>query len=219
MMKYVTCFCVAVYSGSALFAQEQKSDQVLLSFESADVGSVPQGWAVEATKQEGPLATWEVVEDTTAPDGGNVLALTKANHNSSPTFNLCWTRDARLLDGTLEVSFKANGGFIDEGGGPMWRVQDKDNYYVCRANPLEGNFRLYVVQNGVRKQLATSALEIESETWHHIRVEHRGAEIACFLNGAKLLEASDTTISAEGGVGLWTKADAATSFDALKLSR
>jgi hypothetical protein len=41
---------------------------------------------------------------------------------------------------------RADGGEVDQGGGPMWRVQDADNDYVCRFNPLESNFRVYFVQ-------------------------------------------------------------------------
>ena len=41
----------------------------------------------------------------------------------------------------------------DQGGGLIWRVKDKDDYYICRANPLEGNFRVYCVEEGRRRQL------------------------------------------------------------------
>ena len=30
----------------------------------------------------------------------------------------------------------------------LWRYRDKDNYYVVRANALEGNVRLYIVKDG-----------------------------------------------------------------------
>jgi hypothetical protein len=46
----------------------------------------------------------------------------------------------------VSVAVRADGGEVDQGGGPMWRVQDADNYYVCRFNPLESNFRVYFVQ-------------------------------------------------------------------------
>ena len=212
---------MAILAGAAFFGQEEGAgaDPLLLSFETSAVGSVPDGWSVEATNQQGPLATWAVVEDPSAPDGGKVLALTEPNHAVNATFNLCWAKDVRFSDGTIDVAFRPDGGFIDDGGGPIWRVQDQNNYYLCRGNTLEGNFRVYVVKDGTRRQLATADLDIEPEAWHQIRVEHRGANIVCYLDGEKLLEATDTTIPGEGGVGLWTKADAATSFDALTISR
>lgn len=55
----------------------------------------------------------------------------------------------------MSVKLKAVAGKIDQGGGVMWRYQDADNYYVCRYNPLEENFRVYRVVKGKRIQLAT----------------------------------------------------------------
>jgi len=37
------------------------------------------------------------------------------------------------------------------------------------------------------------------------------------LNGKKYLEAKDETFKEAGGVGFWTKADAASSFDDLRV--
>jgi len=48
---------------------------------------------------------------------------------------------------------------------------------------------------------------------HDRAIEHRGSAIGCSFDGARLLTVSDATIGAEGGVGVWTKADAASSFD------
>jgi len=37
------------------------------------------------------------------------------------------------------LKFKAIDGQEDQGGGPVWRYEDADNYHICRANPLESN--------------------------------------------------------------------------------
>lgn len=42
-----------------------------------------------------------------------------------------------------------------------------------------------------------------------------GDEIICSLDGKPMLSAKDPAIPQSGKVGLWTKADAATSFDDL----
>ena len=98
---------------------------------------------------------------------------------------------------------------------PIWRVEDKDNYYVARYNPLENNFRLYYVKDAARKILAsaTPRLEIKAGEWFTIRIVQQGPRIECWLNGEKLLTVTDVTLTRAGGVGLWTKADATTSFD------
>ena len=189
----------------------------LFGFDKEQVGDLPAGWKAEATEQQGALATWGVIADATAPSKPNVLSLTKTNHESGSTFNICWTDRVRFKDGRVEVSMKANSGQEDQGGGPIWRVQDRDNYYLCRANPLENNFRLYYVKGGSRTQIATADARIPTGQWQRIAIEQHGERIACFLNGQQLLEVTDDHISGPGGVGVWTKADAASSFDDITL--
>jgi hypothetical protein len=141
--------------------------------------------------------------------------MTKANHDSSSTFNLCWTESVKFKDAQIELKFKALEGKEDQGGGPMWRIQDKDNYYIARANPLESNFSLYYVKNGDRKMLDSAKVEVSSHTWHTITIIHKGEHIEGYLNGKKYLDAQDGTFKDAGGIGLWTKADAVTYFDDL----
>lgn len=183
------------------------------NFNDVDVGTVPAGWKVEGTRQQGPLATWEVTSD----ESERVLTLTRPNHDSNGTFNLCWTDTVPFKDGEISLRLRANSGEVDQGGGPIWRARDKDNYYICRANPLENNFRLYHVKDGTRKQLASATVTIPAGEWHTISVRHDGSHIVCALNGAKLLDVTDNTLPEAGGVGFWTKADAAASFDDLKI--
>lgn len=181
------------------------------------VGKLPVGWRVEGTKQSGPLATWQVVEDATAPSPPRALGLVESKHGSDPTYNLCWVGGGHLSfrDGTIALRVKAVSGEVDQGGGPMWRVRDHGNYYICRVNPLERNFRVYRVVGGVRKQLASADTDAAAGEWHTIEVEHRGQRIVCKLNGSHVLEVTDEHLPDAGGVGLWTKADAVTTFDDL----
>jgi len=102
-------------------------------------------------------------------------------------------------------------------GGPIWHILDKNNYYIARANPLENNFRIYYVKNGIRKILDSATVTVSSGKWHNIKILHRGSKIEGYLNEQKLLEVEDDTFSETGGVGVWTKADAVTYFDDLKI--
>ena len=139
--------------------------------------------------------------------------LTDPKEGARGTFNLFWTDRERFKDGTVEVKVRASSGRVDQGGGPIWRVQDKDNYYIARWNPLEDNFRLYYVKDGRRVQLASADVTADPKKWHTIRIEHKGDAIEGYLDGQELLEVRDETFTGAGGVGLWTKADAATGFD------
>ncbi len=192
---------------SSLYAKTEKWD-----FENVVVGDLPKGWKISATHPKKPLAKWEVVETLAAPSGSKVLALSKINAYYGGTFNLCYTDSVDFKNGEISVDFKARSGRIDQGGGIMWRVQDSNNYYVARFNPLEDNFRFYIVTNGVRKQLASADVKL-AKGWHRMKILQNGAYFEGYLDGKKLLSCQDDQLNKSGGVGLWTKADAATSFD------
>ncbi|MBL8755335.1 MAG: hypothetical protein JNK15_18695 [Planctomycetes bacterium] len=171
------------------------------------------GWRTGSTGGRGVSATWGTGPDAHAISPPNVVSMQAMNHGSEDRFNLFWTTGAGVQNGKVAVAVRANGGEVDQGGGPMWRVQDENNYYLCRLNPLESNFRVYVVKDGVRRQLATAKFDAKVGEWHRLEAVFDGARIVCSIDGKVLLEASDGTIGSGGGHGLWTKADALTSFD------
>jgi hypothetical protein len=182
-------------------------------FEKTPTGSIPAGWQVQTTNPTNGDAVWKVVQDKTAPSGKHALVLVDPKGHHGSTFNLCWTDKVKFKDGRIKVRFKANTGREDQGGGVIWRARDKDNYYIARFNPLEDNFRLYYVKNGHRRMLATARVHLTSGKWHSMEIVQDGNHYQAFLNGKKYLDGRDDTFKLAGGVGLWTKADAATSFD------
>ncbi|MBN2477171.1 MAG: hypothetical protein JXB62_21365 [Pirellulales bacterium] len=193
-------------------------------FEDAAAGKLPSGWKA-ATTGEGAGSVWSVETDAAAPAGPKVLAQT-SSEGPRPLFNLCIAEETSYRDLDLRVAMKAVRGKIDQGGGPVWRLRDKDNYYIARMNPLENNYRVYKVVDGKRTQLASADVEAKDDAgkpapltgaWHTIRIVQRGDRIRCYLHGKLLLEASDATFREAGKVGLWTKADAVTSFDGLSV--
>lgn len=58
-------------------------------------------------------------------------------------------------------------------------------------------------------------VRVATGQWLTVRIVHNGFHIEGWIDGQRLLEFDDGTFPDEGGVGLWTKADAATSFDDL----
>ncbi len=99
-----------------------------LNLETAKTGELPAGWSVAKTG-EGPGGVWAVVEDTTAP-AGKALAQT-SDQGPNPLFRLCIADGTSFKDLDLTVSFKAVAGKLDQGGGPVWRYQDANNYYIA----------------------------------------------------------------------------------------
>ena len=215
-LTVLTSLLVATAQGGA--RAPKKTDSMVWDFEQTLVGQLPASWKVETTNLKGKLAVWQVIEDPTAPSGKNVLAMTNPNLAAGDTFNLCWTDTVSFLDGEIEVRFKAVTGEEDQGGGVIWRAQDKDNYYIARFNPEEDNFRIYYVHNSNREIMATINIVLAPMKWHTLKIVQHGNRYEGYLNGKKLLEGTDDLFAKAGGVGLWTKADAVTSFDGFSVS-
>ena len=196
----------------------KKPDSIVCNFEQVAEGQLPADWKVETTNLKGELAVWEVIKDSTAPFGEKVLTMTNPNLAAGDTFNLCWTDTVSFLDGEIEVRFKAVTGEEDQGGGVIWRAQDKDNYYIARFNPEEDNFRIYYVHDSNREKMASIDIVLAPMKWHTLKIVQHGNRYEGYLNGKKLLEGTDDLFAKAGGVGLWTKADAVTSFDGFSVS-
>ena len=176
------------------------------SFDSDSAGSLPLGWSAGVTG--GGSHRWAVRPDESAPSPPNVM-------QQSGTGAFPWlVRSGTLIeDGFVEVKFKALAGKEDQAGGVVWRWKDGDNYYVARANALENNVSLYYTLNGRRTTLKYVDAPVPAKTWHTLRVEFAGRNIAVSLNGKRYIEMDDGRIAGAGAVGMWTKADSVTAFD------
>src|SRR5947209_14058216 len=102
-------------------------------FQNATVGKLPKGWIATKTG-EGPGSVWKVQEDATAPAGPKVLAQT-SSEGPNALFNMCFRNDSKFGGVDVRLSLKAIAGKLDQGGGPVWRCQDRNNYYIARLNP------------------------------------------------------------------------------------
>jgi len=207
-MRWIGLMVLCLVTSPAV-AQEKSQGAI---FSKDDLGKLPPGWKAERTgKGEGSV--WKVVKDSTAPSKSGV-ALAQTAAGPSSLFNVCVAQDTNYQDVEVSVAFKANAGKKDQGGGIVWRYQDANNYYVARMNPLEDNFRVYKVVAGKRSaEFQDAEIKIPEGEWHTIRIKMVGDHIECFLDGKKYLDVKDSSITKAGNVGLWTKADAQTSFD------
>ena len=122
-----------------------------------------------------------------------------------------------LRSNDVEVStrFRIISGDIERTAGLIVRYQDKDNYYVVRADALKHNVRLYKVIEGKPTQLAGADAKVSSNEWHQLTLGVSAHHFKVSFEGTPLLEADDGTIGSAGKIGLCTKADSVTEFDAL----
>ncbi|MGH7493647.1 MAG: family 16 glycoside hydrolase [bacterium] len=191
-----------------------------ITFDNDEAGKPPKGFSFELTGK-GKLGVWLVTKDEAAPSKPNVLAQTDMDATSY-RFPLCVFDSVTAAGVDLSVKFKPIKGKVDQAAGLVWRYQDKDNYYIVRANALENNVVLYKVEKGKRTDLdpKDSGLfaygkkaKVLSGQWSTLRVVAKGTLFEVYLNAEKLFEVEDNTFTGAGKIGLWTKADSYTLFD------
>ncbi len=142
----------------------------------------------------------------------NVLKQSATDQN----YPVALLRDSNFSDVDISVQFRPISGKIDASGGIVFRAQDGANYYIVRANSLEGNYRLYATAVGSRQQIASTKIDAPAiGQWHTMRVTVVGDHIQAYLNDKLLIDHHDDRFKS-GRVGLWTKADAVTEFDEFK---
>jgi hypothetical protein len=175
------------------------------NFDTDAAGALPGGAQVFSGQ-------WAVRAEPGAPSPPNALCQT--GQADFPAIGL----DSRsIADLTLTAKFKPISGREDQAGGLIFRVQDKDNYYIARGNALEDNVIFFIYQNGRRSQLKGAGGKVENGQWHDLRVEVRGTVFTAFLDGKQVVDVTDDRYKA-GGVGLWTKSDSVTCFDDVQVT-
>ena len=188
-----------------------ESQDITFDFENYSLGKAPTGWTTYFTGK-GDLGKWQVLDD----HGNKVLAQT-SKENFGYHFDVIVNNELSYKDVEITVRFKGTDGEEDQGGGPVWRYKDANNYYIARANPLENNYRVYKVIDGNRRQLNSVNMEIKSGKWYSLKITMKGDKINCYFNDELKMEATDNSFQNAGKTGLWTKADAVTYFDDLKI--
>jgi len=168
---------------------------------------------------------WQVDEVGDAPSGTRVLAQL-SNDRTNKRYPQLVREDFTATDVDMSVRFKTISGEVDASGGLVFRYRDKGNFYVVRANSLEGNVVAYRTENGTRTNIGVRGkgdaygvkADVPHRQWNELRVLVKGKLIEVFLNDRKLFDVEDDTFQTAGRVGLWTKADAVTQFDDLTVT-
>ena len=188
--------------------------ETMIDLDSDTLGTAPKGWT--ATKTGQGVSYWTVEQDPTAPSKRLVL-----KQSGVATFPLLLKNDTNIKDGFIQTSFKAVSGSEDRAAGLVWRAKDANNYYVVRANALEGNVVLYKTVNGRRSSLDIVGrkggygvnISVPANQWLQLRIEFKGTRFKVLYEGEQLFEVEDSTFQDAGMVGLWTKADSVSEFD------
>ena len=194
----------------------------VVDFEGMPIGSPPAGWMIAQTGGGAPL--WEIVTDESSPAGARVLAQLSKDATAERAAVVLHPAEP-LANGAVTVRFKPVSGNVDRAAGIVWRYRDENNYYVVRANALEGNVVLDKVEQGRRTALAPAgkggqhAVEasVPSGRWSTLHITFMGTRFVVSFDEKPLFEVEDSTFEGPGRVGLSTKADSVTHFDAFDL--
>jgi hypothetical protein len=179
-----------------LFTETEES----WNFDEGSPGNPPKGAEVFS-------GTWEVRPESDAPTEPNALCQT-----GEAEFLAIALSDKEYTDLALTTDFKPISGKEDQAAGLIFRVQDEGNYYIVRANALEGNVGIYKYKDGRRQEIQSESADVEQGKWQELRVEVTGNKIRALLGKKEVVEATDDEFTT-GRVGLWTKADSVTCFD------
>ncbi len=185
----------------------QPSDRTVTSgqttqwtFDTDTVGGLP-------ANAEAFSGTWVVHAEPDAPTPPNAMCQT-----GNADFPALLLGNAIYTDLVLSAQIKPISGQEDQAAGLIFRVQDKDNYYILRANALEDNVNIYKYVGGQRSLIQEAKTEAAQGRWQELHVQVSGNHISGLLDSQPVVEATDNTFTA-GKIGLWTKSDSVTCFD------
>jgi hypothetical protein len=121
----------------------------------------------------------------------------------------------KFENGEISVKFKMIGGSLDRCSGILFNVQPNGDYLAVRFNGTEDNVVLWTFTQGRRSfvKRGPENVPLELGTWNELRVTVHGTDLKAYLNGKLSLEyALPKPVS--GKIGLWSKTDSMSEFDA-----
>ncbi len=197
-------------------------------FSQTKPGQTPEGWR-SFRVGGGKPGEWQIVMDD-VPTELKPLSPNAAAANRLPVLAQVSSDpvDERfpvlLYDGdvygdlTLTTRFKIVSGAVEQMAGVVFRMQDEKNFYVARANALDGNVRFYKFINGERSAPIGNSLPVTKGVWHELSVTCTGNRIQIRLDGKEAMPELTDNSFLLGKIGFMTKSDAVSYFSEAKVS-
>jgi hypothetical protein len=215
VVSFIASFQLAL--GAVAAQAETAVPAPMWGFDAEQPGTLPSEFSIGTLFDGRPAGDWQVLATERAKSPPHVFAQLMAK-GAEHAYKITLVKEIVTSDLNLEVSFLPISGKADMGGGLIWRATDDRNYYLARANPLEQNIRVYRVENGIRHLLDNFSQTIDVRRWHTLRVTHQGCHVNIFYDDKQVFDLCDKTFHT-GMIGLWTKSDAVTYFDDLRLQQ
>jgi hypothetical protein len=207
------CFTAFLLACEATPARPQKGAK-MIEIDKMSVGSPPADFAFARTGSGGP-GQWVVIDDATAPSKRAIEQ--SSTDRTDNRFPLAIYQPLTAKNVEVSLRFKPVAGRVDQAGGIAVRVTSPNDYYIVRANALEGNVRFYRIVKGRREQLATADVKVASGEWHTLGLKAENDRFTVTFNGKTLHTTTDRTFQNPGRIALWTKSDSVTRFDQINI--
>src|SRR6266571_7399235 len=209
------CWLILIASAVLVVSASARDSTRAWNFDADLPDTLPKDFAIGTLFDGRPAGEWKVLQTDQAKSPPQVLGQLMGK-GAEHAYKVVLIDGTTSSDLDLQVSFLPISGKADMGGGLIWRAADDRNYYLTRANPLEQNVRIYRVVKGIRHLLQNFNQTISVKRWHTLRVITRGCQIRVLYDEGQVFDLCDNTFT-RGRVGLWTKSDAVTYFDDLKV--
>lgn len=223
MQRRLLAFLAVLSVSVAVEAAERVFD-----FSLTPPGSMPEGFSAFRAGV-GKESDWKVVL-TEVPSSFKPVSAKAVEANRLPVlaqvaadpvderFPVLVFDGERYSDMTLTTRFKIAGGATEQMAGVVFRAQDEKNFYVVRANALDGNVRFYKFLQGERSAPVGNSIPVSRGDWHELTVRCVGNRIHVLFDGKEAIpELSDNSFLS-GKVGFMTKSDSLAYFSEAKVS-
>jgi hypothetical protein len=123
-------------------------------------------------------------------------------------------------EGEISVRFKLIEGQMDQCAGILFDVKPNGDYLTVRYNRKDVNVVLWTFNEGKRKFVKKGPEEITlpMKEWHELKIAVKGTSLTAFLDGKLFLEHA-LARPVSGKVGLWSKTDSVSEFDAFTVTQ
>jgi hypothetical protein len=210
-----------------LVAFGAKAAEKVFDFANTPEGKAPPGFRSTVTGAGEP-GEWKIVLDAETPllppISPQATPVTKrpvlaqvSRDKTDNHFPLLVYEGETFRDFTLSTKFKIVDGTAEQMAGIAFRIQDEKNYYYVRASALGSSFYFFKFVNGELIGPIGAKVPIEKGVWHELKVECKGSQITCSLNGKALIPNMQQDNFVKGKVGFWTKSDSVSYFADTKI--
>jgi hypothetical protein len=118
-------------------------------------------------------------------------------------------------DGEISMRFQVVDGQLDQCAGILFNLKPNGDYLTVRFNGKEDNLVLWTFNKGKRSFVKRGAedMPLAMKQWHSMKISIKGSKLEGYLNGKLLLEYTLPEL-VSGKVGVWSKTDSVSYYDA-----